>query len=161
MAEESSWDDVCAWSNGNDKENLVDGTIAELNHLGSANSSHHASGWDTVLASKVDDVSNLENAKEIGDSMALNLLSPPHVAETKPKRGRPRLMSLVTRVAATSKSQIASDCNRNFKITATQKTPSEANFLDSGSTSFAWFLLCFRSVTQVKKPPKIVATTGV
>ena len=51
------------------------------------------------------------------------------------------LITLVTRIAATPKSQIASDCNRNSKkITATPKTPSEANSLDSGTASFVWFL---------------------
>ena len=49
--------------------------------------------------------------------------------------------SLVARIAATLKSQIASDCNRNSKkITATPKTSSEAKSLDSGTASFAWFL---------------------
>ena len=53
--------------------------------------------------------------------------------------------SLVTRIAATSKSQIASDCNRNSKkITATPKTPSEANSLDSGTASFVWFFIVFQ-----------------
>ena len=64
--------------------------------------------------------------------------------------------SLVTRIAATSKSQVASDCNRNSKkITATPKTPSEAKFFDSGTASFVWFLQCFRSATWVCKPPRI------
>ena len=52
-----------------------------------------------------------------------------------------RWANLVTRIAATSKTQIASDCNRNSKkIAATPKTPSETKSLDSGTASFVWFL---------------------
>ena len=61
-------------------------------------------------------------------------------------------MTLVTRIAATSKSQIASDCNRNSKKSLRlRKHPLKPNLW----TRFVWFLKCFRSATWVWNPPRI------
>ena len=63
---------------------------------------------------------------------------------------------LVTRIAATSKSQIASDCNRNSKKSLRlRKHPLKPNLWTREPPVLCGFYSVFRSATWVWKPPRI------